>query len=48
MWSEEKLKYVGYCLEQPSLSYVDSDPVEVLKGITKVVNTYNSKASKFP
>jgi len=48
IWSEKSLKYVAYCLEQPSLSYVDSDPVEALKGVIKVVNTYDSKASKFP
>ena len=45
MWSEETLKYVGYCLDHPSLSYVDSDPVEALKGIIKVVNTYDPKVS---
>ncbi|OAL76795.1 hypothetical protein AY606_12570 [Acinetobacter sp. SFB] len=47
MWSEDTLKYVGYCLEYPSLSYVDSDPVETLKGIIKVVNSYEPKTSKF-
>lgn len=45
MWSEETLKYVGYCLDHPSLSYVDSDPVEALKGIIKVVNTYDPEVS---
>jgi len=45
MWSEETLKYVGYCLDHPSLSYVDSDPVEALKGIIKVVNTSDPKVS---
>lgn len=48
MWSEETLKYVGYCLEHPSLSYIDSDPVEALKGLMRVINTNNSRISKFP
>lgn len=48
MWSEETLKYVGYCLEPPSLSYIDSDPVEALKGLMRVINTNNSRISKFP
>jgi len=30
MWSEETLKYIRYCLEHPSLSYVDSDPITAL------------------
>jgi len=48
MWSEETLKYVGYCLEHPFLSYIDSDPVEALKGLMRVINTNNSRISKFP
>lgn len=46
MWSEETLKYVGYCLEHPSLSYIDSDPVEALKGLMRVINTNNARISK--
>ena len=48
MLSEEKLIYVSYCLEHPFLSYIDSDPVEALKGLMRVINTNNSRISKFP
>ncbi len=38
---------VAYCLEHLFLSDLDLDPVEALKGIMIVINTYHLKISKF-
>jgi predicted HicB family RNase H-like nuclease len=36
-WSEEDGEYVGTCAEFPSLSHLDADQVEALRGIRALV-----------
>jgi predicted HicB family RNase H-like nuclease len=37
MWSEEDQEYVGLCAEFPSLSNLDSKPINAMQGIMKLV-----------
>jgi predicted RNase H-like HicB family nuclease len=37
IWWEPDKKYVGLCAEFPSLSYLDENQVEALKGIVELV-----------
>ena len=37
IWSHDDKEYVGLCENYPSLSWLDPDPVEALKGIISVV-----------
>ncbi len=37
MWSPEDEEWVGTCLEFPSLSHLDADPLDALRGITDLV-----------
>jgi predicted HicB family RNase H-like nuclease len=37
MWSEEDAEFVGLCAEFPSLSYLDKEPQNTLRGIRKLV-----------
>jgi len=37
IWSKEDQEYVGLCYEYSSLSWLDPDPVQALKGIMKLV-----------
>ena len=37
LWSPEDEEWVGTCLEFPSLSNLDSDPLDALRGITDLV-----------
>ncbi len=37
LWSEEDGEYVGLCAEFPSLSWLDADQGNALKGIVRVV-----------
>jgi predicted HicB family RNase H-like nuclease len=36
-WSEEDQEHIGLCAEFPSLSWLDADPAEALRGIMRVV-----------
>jgi predicted HicB family RNase H-like nuclease len=36
-WSEEDQEYIGLCVEFPSLSWLDANPENALKGIRQVV-----------
>lgn len=37
IWSTEDQEFVGLCTEFPSLSYLDSDQINALEGITNLV-----------
>lgn len=37
-WSDEDHEHVGTCAEFPSLSHLDPDPVEALRGIQNLVS----------
>jgi len=36
-WSEKDQEHIGLCAEFPSLSWLDADPAEALRGIMRVV-----------
>lgn len=37
IWSSEDREFVGLCAEYPSLSYLDEDRIQALKGITDLI-----------
>ena len=37
IWSEEDQEFIGLCAEYPSLSWLDPDPDNALKGIRSIV-----------